>query len=139
MSNETDLIARVNGLYQAFGRGDVAAIAAVVSENVWWGYALDYGLPGVPAALGPYRGRDGVRRYFAAVTENLTVKKLAPVAMLSAPHRVAALIDHDIVVTKTGRSYAGQLVHLFEFDDSGLINRHVHFDDTAAILAAYRE
>ena len=121
------MIACVNGLYQAFGRGDVAAIAAVVSENVWWGYALDYGQPGVPAVLGPYRGRDGVRRYFAAVAENLTVKKLAPVAMLSAPHRVAALIDHDIVVTKTGRSYAGHLVHLFEFDDSGLINRHVHF------------
>ena len=112
MSNETDLIARVNELYR---------------------------LPGVPPALGPYQGRDGVRRYFAAVAENLTVKKLVPVAMLSAPNRIAALIEHDIVVTKTGRSYAGQLVHLFEFDASGLINRHVHFDDTAAILAAYRQ
>ncbi len=44
-----------------------------VADDVWCGYAIDYAQPGVPAALGPYRGPQGVAAYFQAVGENLEV------------------------------------------------------------------
>jgi hypothetical protein len=47
-------------------------------------------------------------------------------------------MDKDIEVKTTGKSYKGLLVHLFEFDPAGKIKRHVHFDDTASVIEAYR-
>ncbi|MFO0686445.1 MAG: nuclear transport factor 2 family protein [Sandaracinus sp.] len=131
------LVAKVQALYAAFGRGDVEAIAAMTRPDVEWRYEVDYRLPGVPPTLGPFRGHEGVRAYFAAVGAHLDVKKLAPVAFLGAPGRVAVLAEKQIDFRRTGRGYGGLLVHLFEFDPEGRIARHVHFDDTATILAAW--
>jgi ketosteroid isomerase-like protein len=135
--SESDLVQRVEALYAAFGRGDVEAIAQMVRPDVEWRYEVDYGLPGLPPTMGPFRGASGVRAYFAAVAEHVVVNKLAPVAFLTSPGRVAALIDKDVAFKKTGRHYDGLLVHLFEFDPEGRIARHVHFDDTAKIAAAW--
>jgi ketosteroid isomerase-like protein len=135
---QSDLLAKVTSLYQAFGRGDLPSILALVADDVWWGYAVDYAQPGVPAALGPYRGPQGVAAYFQAIGENLDVKKLQPLSFLSSETSVAVLVDKDIEVRRTGKSYRGLLVHLFEFDAAGKIRRHVHFDDTAAVIEAYR-
>jgi hypothetical protein len=137
MSNN-ELVAKVASLYEAFGRGDLAAIQSLVSEDVWWGYAVDYSQPGVPTACGPFHGKQGVADYFRAVAENLDVKRLAPVAFLASGDRVAVLMDKDIQVKQTKKSYDGLLIHLFEFDQTGKIHRHVHFDDTAKIIEAYR-
>jgi ketosteroid isomerase-like protein len=132
------LVEKVTSLYQAFGRGDLLSILALVADDVSWGYAIDYAQPGVPPAFGPYLGRDGVVAYFKAVAENLEVKKLQPLSFLSSDTAVAVLIDKDIEVKRTHKSYRGLLVHLFEFDAVGKISRHVHFDDTAAVIEAYR-
>jgi ketosteroid isomerase-like protein len=135
---QQDLVARVTQLYQAFGRGDVPAILAMVTEDVWWGYAVDYALPDVPPAVGPFHGRAGVAAYFEAIGENLTVKKMQPLDFLTSERSVAVILEKDIEVTKTGKSYRGLMVHLFDLDAAGLIKRHVHFDDTASVIAAYR-
>ncbi len=133
-----DLVAKTTGIYQAFGRGDVQAILDMVADDVWWGYAIDYSLPGVPPTTGPFHGKQGVLAYFKNVGEMLNVKKLAPLAFLTNDSAVAVLMEKDIEVKKTGKSYKGLLVHLFEYDGAGKIKRHVHFDDTAAILQAFR-
>jgi ketosteroid isomerase-like protein len=135
--NEKNLIERVQALYAAFGRGDVGAITEMTTPDVDWRYEVDPELQGLPPTLARFRGRDGVRAYFAAVGEHLDVRKLTPTAFLSAPGRVAVLADKDIAFRRTGQRYAGQLVHLFEFDADGLIARLVHFDDTAKVLAAW--
>jgi uncharacterized protein len=54
----------VQGIYEAFGRGDIPAILAALDENIEWR---------VPENLphgGDCRGRDGVGRFFQGIGEN---------------------------------------------------------------------
>jgi uncharacterized protein len=54
----------VQGIYDAFGRGDVQAILAALDENIDWR---------VPENLphgGDFRGRDGVGAFFQGIGEN---------------------------------------------------------------------
>jgi uncharacterized protein len=54
----------VQGIYDAFGSGDVPAILAALDENIDWR---------VPENLphgGDYHGRDGVGRFFQGIGEN---------------------------------------------------------------------
>jgi uncharacterized protein len=135
--NEKNLIERVQALYAVFGRGDVGAIAETTASDVEWRYEVDPELHGLPPTVARFRGHDGVRAYFAAVGEHLDVRKLAPIAFLTAPGRVAVLAEKEMAFRRTGQSYGGLLVHLFDFDADGRIARLVHFDDTAKVRAAW--
>src|SRR5262245_66483393 len=99
----------VAGMYEAFGRGDVAAILAALAEDVTWDVTEEPWTPhaaGVPW-LAPRRGRAAVAEFFSIVGawryERFEVIDLlisdaraAAVVHLNAELPNAARIDEDL-------------------------------------------
>jgi len=75
----------VQGIYDAFGRGDVQAILAALDENIDWR---------VPENLphgGDFRGRDGVGAFFQGIGENWDGLVVDIEDIVSGDERVVAL------------------------------------------------
>jgi ketosteroid isomerase-like protein len=76
----------VRGLYEAFGRADIAAILAALDENIDWSSPenLPHG--------GNFRGRDGVGRFFQGIGENWEELKVDVEEVVSEGERVVVLL-----------------------------------------------
>jgi hypothetical protein len=98
----------VQGLYAAFGRGDIPAILERLHESVEWD--LDVPDSGIPW-LKPRRGRHEVLEFFQSLS-GLDFVKFQPVAFLEGPGQVAGVIEVELVVRATGRSLRDQELHL---------------------------
>lgn len=123
MSNK----ATIQGIYEAFGRGDIPAILEKLSENVEWEYGIeDTGVPW----LQERRGRSSVSGFFEAVG-GLEFKKFQPKDLLESNNIVVALIDVSFNVRATGRAVEEEdEVHIWHFDENGLVTRFCHRCDT---------
>jgi ketosteroid isomerase-like protein len=75
----------VRGMYDAFGRGDVAAILGALDENVEWSSPenLPHG--------GAFRGRDGVGQFFAGMGEKWESLSVEVDDVLAEDDRVVVL------------------------------------------------
>jgi hypothetical protein len=126
----------VQGIYAAFGRGDVPAILEKLAPDVEWEYGTTgHGVPW----LQPRRGREQVVGFFQALAELLEFKKFAMTAVLEGPAVVVALIEIEAVVKATGRSLAEiDEVHIWHFDAGGRIRKFRHAVDTHQHVLAYR-
>jgi hypothetical protein len=123
----TDNIATIQKLYQAFGRGDVAAILELMRPDVEWEHdSLDHGIPW----LRPGRGREHVAAFFGEAAK-LQFHAFVPESFLSDGRHVAVFVRHDVTNTATGKRFAGVEIHYWTFDDEGRIARMKHFVDTA--------
>src|SRR4051812_40187602 len=83
------LVDKVQGIYGAFGRGDIPAILEQLAEDIDWDYG--HGPTGVPW-LEHRHGRAGVAAFFEAA-RGIEFLKFAPHTFLEGPDRVAALVD----------------------------------------------
>jgi ketosteroid isomerase-like protein len=126
----------VQGIYAAFGRGDIPAILERLAPDVEWEYGTTgHGVPW----LQPRRGREQVVGFFQALAELLEFKRFAPTAVIEGPGIVVALIDLEAVVKATGRSFAEtDEAHIWRFDDAGRVRRFKHGVDTHQHVLAYR-
>ncbi len=131
----TNPISIIQGLYQAFGRGDVPAILELFHPDVDWEHdSLDHGIPW----LRPGKGRAHAAGFFAEVAK-LKFHVFAPEAFLSdGARQVAVFVRHDVTNTATGKRFAGVEIHYWTLDEQGRITRMKHFVDTAQHLAATR-
>ena len=126
-------IATVQAIYEAFGRGDVAAILEHLAEDVAWDQDTpSWGLPWYE----PRSGRDAVPGFFAALGQGLQLTRFEPTAFLADERQVAVPIAITAVVG--GREIADLEVHLFTFDDSGRVSRFAHVLDRHAQVCAWR-
>jgi ketosteroid isomerase-like protein len=132
--------ATVQGMYEAFGRGEVDAILSCMADDVRWddwphGNAaqqagIDY--------MARRTGRDGVAAFFASLAA-LEFHSFAPTALLEGDGRVAALISVDVTVRATGTRFQDEEVHVWTFGSDGLVTDFRHHIDTAKHMAAARE
>src|SRR5687767_3658848 len=92
----------IKGIYQSFGRGDVAAILEQMSPEVDWDYGQSVDVPW----LRPGRGRDAVQKFFAAVGEYLDFRSFVPKDVFASPDGkiVVALVDVEVIIKTTGRT-----------------------------------
>lgn len=124
----------IGQVYEAFGRGDVAAILEQVSPDVHWEFGTpDHGIPWLREG----RGREHVARFFGALGENLEFQDLEPLAILAEGDWVVALIRLSAVhkITKKPLHEACE-AHIWRFDAAGRIVAMRHGADTASHLAA---
>ncbi|MGD9587700.1 MAG: nuclear transport factor 2 family protein [Pyrinomonadaceae bacterium] len=123
MSNK----ATIQGIYEAFGRGDIPAILEKLSEDVEWEYGIeDTGVPW----LQERRGSENVTGFFEAAG-GLEFMKFQPKELLESNNIVVALIDVSFKVRSTGRAVEEEdEVHIWHFDESGLVTRFCHRCDT---------
>ncbi len=132
MSNEQT----VKDVYAAFQRGDVAAIAARVTDNVDW---RNDGIASKECPWnGDFSGKARVPAFFAAVGDHLDLPVFDVKAIAASGPFVAVQLRIEGTVKKTGRGWANDAVHFWTFSGDGKIASYRHFNDTAAELAAWR-
>lgn len=124
---------RVQEIYAAFGRGDIAAVLNALASDVMW---VVQGPSSIPFC-GTHHGRDGVAAFFRTVGENLALKEFVPGVIVADGDRVAVIGYECGTAVPTGRAYQSEWVHVFTFFDGQVIEFR-EYTDTAAMAEAFR-
>lgn len=129
-------LAAVQGIYEAFERGDIPAVLARIAPECrfepWENNSAQRA--GVPA-LQPRTGPEGAAQFFAAVGE-LEIYEFQVLGLLANEHQVAA----EVVIgytTPTGGRLHDEEVHLWALDEQQRITRLRHYVDTSKHIAAH--
>jgi uncharacterized protein len=127
----------VQGIYEAFGRGDVPAILDRLSHDVAWDAWPDQtsGQRAGIAWLAERRGRDQVGAFFESLGA-LEFHEFAPTALIAGGNHVVALISVDVTVRDTDRRFRDDEIHLWQFGDDGRVTRFRHYVDTGKHVEA---
>ncbi len=120
-------IQTVQSIYGAFGRGDVPAILSHLDADVDWDYGvMDGGAPWIK----PRRGRDAVAEFFQAL-DAVSFTRFEPKMFLTEGNVVVVLIDLGFAVKATGKNVnESDEVHIWHFNEQGLVSRFTHKCDT---------
>ena len=125
----------VQGIYEAFGRGDAGAIVERCADDIEWEYGMAPN--GVPW-LRPGRGRAHMLSFLQTVGAELDFKAFQVTELVGNPRLVIAVLAVECVVRKTGRTLTEAAeCHLWHFDDRGRVVRFRHAADTFAHAAAW--
>jgi uncharacterized protein len=125
----------VGAIYEAFGRGDVAAILERLAPDVAWDVWPDnFGQRADLPHLRPRRGREEVAEFFTVVATQ-TLYDFVVEDLVADRHRVVALARVDFGLPNGGR-YADEELHLWTLGDDGLVHSFRHHVDTAKHIAA---
>lgn len=127
-------ITMVQGLYAAFGRGDVAGILAGLTPDIDWqtlGPAKDYPI------FGQRKGKAAVQEFFAQVAATEDFSEFAPRDFHAAGDKVFVLGSYAGKIKKTGKPFACEWVHVFTIA-GGKVSQFREFTDTAQFVAGYR-
>jgi hypothetical protein len=122
-----DNIKTITQVYEAFGRGDVAAILAEVSDDVDW--AAEAASADAPW-YGVRRGRDGVTAFFTEFGSTMEVEEFTPVSIAAHDDDVLTVVRFRARSRGTGKTAAMDLHHFFRFRD-GKIAYYRGTEDTA--------
>ena len=130
-----DNISTVASIYEAFSRGDVAAILATLSDDVQWEEWSDNRAQqaGVPW-LQHRRGKAGAGEFFA-VAAQLQIHDFTVLSLMGGGNQVAVEVLIDATAPGGGR-YRDEELHLWTFNGDGKIVRLRHYVDTAKHIAA---
>jgi hypothetical protein len=132
--SEADNTKIVQNAYAAFGRGDVPAMLADMSEDIDWHGVIGVG-PNVPTG-GPRRGKQQVGLFFKQVGDTVNFTKFEPQEFLAHGDTVVALGHYTGTVKTSGRTFSLDWVMVFTFH-AGKVVRFREYTDGAAVTAAY--
>ncbi len=124
----------VQGLYAAFGRGDIATIIAGLAPDVDWavnGPRKDYPL------FGTWKGQGEVRKFFDLLAETEDFSEFSPKDFHAVGDLVFVLGHYAGVVKKTGRTFVSDWVHVFTVR-GGKVAKFREYTDSAQFVAANR-
>ena len=129
----TDHVQVVQGIYEAFGRGDVDAILERLAPDIAWeSWEDNHATRGAVPYFVPKHDREGVREFFAEVAK-MGVEDFRVLDLMASDRQVVAEIR---IVTPR---FTDEELHLWTFGDDGLVHRFRHYVDTAKHIAAARE
>ena len=118
----------VEDVYAAFGRGDVAAVLAAMTDDVEWHEA-----EGMPYG-GVYRGGDAVaQNVFGPITTDIPDFAVTPAEMIASGDTVAVVVRYTGTGKNTGEQLDLPVVHIWNVRD-GKLERFRQFADTAKFL-----
>jgi len=120
-------IKTIMSVYEAFGRGDVAAILDAVTDDVDWAAEAD---PGVAPWHGVRHGKDAVATFFADFGGTMEVEEFTPVSVAANDTDVLTVVRFRARSRATGKTAAMNLHHFFTFRD-GKIAFYRGTEDTA--------
>jgi len=132
MSNAN--ITVVQGLYAAFGRGDVAGLVAGLTPDIDWqtlGPAKDY------PTFGQRKGKATVQEFFAQVATTEEFSDFSPREFYATDDKVFVLGSYAGKVKKTAKPFACEWAHVFTVEGDK-VSRFREFTDTAQFVAGYR-
>ena len=117
----------IMSVYEAFGRGDVAAILDAVTDDVDW--ASEAAWTAAPW-YGIRRGKDTVAAFFAEFGSTMEVEEFTPVSVAANDTDVLTVVRFRARARATGKTAAMDLHHYFAFRD-GKIAYYRGTEDTA--------
>src|SRR5882724_5335131 len=91
----------IEGVYDAFARGDVAAIQEAVTDDVDW--ASEAASTGAPW-YGQHRGKSGVGEFFTALGSAMEVEEFTPISFAATDTDVLTVVRFRVKARATGRS-----------------------------------
>ena len=117
--------------YEAFGRGDINGLLALLDEQILWV------APGPPelATSGRRKGRQAVGEFFTKVNEIFDVQRFEPKEFIVQGDRVVVLGSETASVRASGTVLELDWVHIFAVR-GGKVVSFEEFFDTAAVVAA---
>ena len=130
MSSDAN-IKTIMGVYEAFGRGDVAAILDAVTSDVDWAAEAD---PAVAPWHGVRHGQQAVAAFFAEFGSTMEVEEFNPVSIAANDTDVLSVVQFRARSRATGKTAAMNLHHFFKFRD-GKIAYYRGTEDTAQTQA----
>jgi uncharacterized protein len=120
-------IKTITGIYEAFGRGDVAAILDAVTDDVdWAAEAVSSAAPW----YGVRHGKDAVAAFFADFGSVMEVEEFSPVSFAANDTDVLAVVQFRARSRSTGKAAQMNLHHYFKFRD-GKVAYYRGTEDTA--------
>jgi ketosteroid isomerase-like protein len=125
----------IEAVYEAFGRGDVAAITAAVTDDVDW--ASDTSSTAAPW-YGPHRGKAGVQAFFQEFGGAMDVTEFEPISFAANDTEVNTVVRIGATRRSNGRSISMNLHHHFVLCD-GLITYYRGSEDSAQTEAVFRD
>ena len=108
--------------YEAFGKGDIAAIIAMQAPDTLWEI---HSSPASPLN-GEHKGHDGVGAFFQTVGTALEFAKFDMAPIAADGDVVIATGDQDYTVKATGKRVVGRVAHIFRYNSDG---QCVHFEE----------
>ena len=134
---EDENVRRLESMYDAFKRGDLAAVLGLFDDEM----DLEVvGPPTIPFA-GRFRGRSAIEEFFAIVAEHTDREPTDPTPtvheMIAQGDKVVAMGVDRVRSRATGAFYDGWWIHVIELRE-GKIVRVREFMDTAAAHAMFQ-
>ncbi len=120
--------------YEAFGRGDMAALGAVMADDIEWVVPGD---PDDNPDAGTFKGKEAVLGWFGGLASSLDFTTFEPREFIAQNDKVVSLLYAEATVRNTGRAFVNHEAHVWTFRDGKLARFRIYFD-TAAAAAAHR-
>jgi ketosteroid isomerase-like protein len=121
-----DNVKTIQHVYEAFGRGDVAAILEVVADDVDWGAEA-------ASTEAPWWGvrtdKQAVTDFFAQIASTYEVLEFTPLVMIGDGDDVLTVVRFRAKATKSGKTADMEIHHHFHFT-GGKISRYRGTEDT---------
>ena len=122
----------VQTVFEAFGRGDVPALLAMIDEDAEWA------APG-PASVpyfGERRGPEGAAEFFKHLGGNVEFERFEPGDFIAEGDRVVVLGFERGRVRRTGKTFDNAWALVFTIRGGRVAGLHI-YDNTAAIAEAF--
>ena len=138
-SVESPLVATVQSMYSAFGRGDIPALLSSLSNEIDWRINVDPAAPGAKRIpdFRPFRGKEGVQAFFSIIDSELEFHSFQPVSFLTGGNEVAVRVQMELTVRSTGQRMKTESIHYCTFGADGKLVRFVEYMDTLGAAAAW--
>jgi len=128
-------IKTIEQIYEAFGRGDVAAILDAVTDDVDW--AAETTSTAAPW-YGVRHGKDAVAAFFTAFGSAMEIEEFTPASLAANDTDVLTVVRCRARSRSTGKTITMDLHHNFKFRD-GKIAYYRGTEDTAQTEATLRD
>lgn len=99
--------------YEKFGKGDIAGILMVCTDNVMWD-VIDNPAASVARV---YNGKKELGMFFKSLSEALQITKFEPTRFMADGDDVTAYVNIEYKMNSTGKLYKSILVHHFVIRD----------------------
>lgn len=131
--SEQENTALVQQAYALFGRGDIAGLLKLMSDDVTWEMPV---VPNVPFS-GKFEGPAAVGRFFAALDSAVETLKFEPQDFLAKGDKVVVLGQRQFRTRQRGIVYGASMAQVITVE-GGKVKRVEDFGDTAQLANAFK-
>jgi uncharacterized protein len=125
----------VQSAYEAFGRGDMPALAELMADDIEW---VNPGDPDIDPNAGTFKGKEAVLGWFSGLASTLDFTTFEPREFIAQNDKVVSLVYAEATVRNTGRTVASHEAHVWTSRDGKLSRLRIYSPITAEAAAAHR-